>query len=154
MSPSCDLWSAAAHLVLVVVVPLLEEGALLGMHLGTDRGSATLSLLRDVYLGRKRSAEALHINPGTRISWQRRKTLKEGRVDGGRDTWVEAVVRVGVGHLVNGVGVDGVDGGRGGWGRRASLHGPWGSEAGERRRRGTYGGALHLLGGEIRKSGA
>lgn len=54
--------------MLVVVVPLLEEGALLGMHLGADRGSATLRLLRDVYLGRERTAEALHINPGARIS--------------------------------------------------------------------------------------
>lgn len=154
VSPSRDWWPAAAHLVLVVVVPLLEEGALLGMHLGADRGSAALSLLRDVDLGREGSAEALHINPGTRISWQRRKTLKEGRVDGGRDTWVEAVVRVRVGYLVNGVGVDGIDGAGGGRGRWASLNGPRGSEAGERRRRGAYAGALHLLGGEVRKSGA
>lgn len=54
--------------MLVVVVPLLEEGALLGMHLGADRGSAALRLLRDVDLGREGSAEALHINPGARIS--------------------------------------------------------------------------------------
>lgn len=68
VSPSCDLCTTAAHLMLVVVVPLLQEGALLGMHLGTDRGPATLRLLRDVYLGRERTAEALHINPGARIS--------------------------------------------------------------------------------------
>lgn len=99
----CGLCSPASHLMLVVVVPLLQEGALLGMHLGTDRGPATLRLLRDAYLGRERTAEALHINPRARISRHRRKTLEEGRVDGGGDTWVEAVVRVRVGHLVNSV---------------------------------------------------
>lgn len=54
--------------MLVVVVPLLQEGALLGVHLGADRGPAALRLLRDVHLGRERTAEALHINPGARIS--------------------------------------------------------------------------------------
>lgn len=51
MPNSCDSCSPAAHLMLVVVVPLLQEGALLGMHLGTNGGPATLRLLRDVYLG-------------------------------------------------------------------------------------------------------
>lgn len=59
---------SVAHLMMVVVVSLLEEGALLGMQLGTDWRSATLRLVRDVYLGRERTAEALHINPGARIS--------------------------------------------------------------------------------------
>ena len=69
LSPSGGVCpTAAAHLVLVVVVPLLQEGALLGVHLGADRGPAALRLLRDVHLGRERTAEALHINPGARIS--------------------------------------------------------------------------------------
>lgn len=93
--------------MLIVVVPLLQEGALLRMHLGTDGGPATLRLLRDVDLGRERTAEALHINPGARISGE---TLEEGRVNGGWDARVEAIVRVRVGHLVNGIRVDGVDG--------------------------------------------
>lgn len=74
-SPLCHLQvvcvcvcPTAAHLMLVVVVPLLQEGALLGVHLGADRGPAALRLLRDVHLGRERTAEALHINPGARIS--------------------------------------------------------------------------------------
>lgn len=153
VSPSRDGWPAAAHLVLVVVVPLLEEGALLGVHLGADRGSAALGLLRDVDLGREGSAEALHVNPGTGISRQGRETLEEGRVDGGGDPWVEAVVRVRVGDLVDGVGVDGIDGAGGGRGRGARLNGPRGPEAREGGRRGAYPGALHLLGGEVGESG-
>lgn len=154
-----DLWptaaaAAAAHLVLVVVVPLLQEGALLGVHLGADRGPAALRLLRDVDLGRERTAEALHINPGARISRHRRETLEEGRVDGGGDTCVEAVLRVRVGYVVHGVGVDGVDGVGRGRGRGAGLHGPRGAEAGQGGRGRAYAGALYLLGGQVGEGGA
>lgn len=142
--------------MLVVVVPLLQEGALLGVgvHLGADRGPAALRLLRDVDLGRERTAEALHINPGARISRHRRETLEEGRVDGGGDTCVEAVLRVRVGYVVHGVGVDGVDGVGRGRGRGAGLHGPRGAEAGQGGRGRAYAGALHLLGGQVGEGGA
>lgn len=144
----------AAHLVLVVIVPLLQEGALLGVHLGTDWGPAALRLLRDVHLRRKGTAEALHVNPGARINRHRGKALEEGRVDGGRDARVEAVLGLRVGHLADGVRVHWVDGVGCRWGRGAGLHGPRGAETGEGGRRRAAAGALYLLGGQVGESGA
>lgn len=138
--------------MLVVVVPLLQEGALLGVQLRADRGPAALRLLRDVYLGREGTAEALHINPGARISRHGRETLEEGRVDGGGDTWVEAAVRVRVGHLVDGGGCGRGRRGSGRRGRGARLHRPRGSEPGQRG--GGRAGALELRAGKVREGGA
>lgn len=136
--------------MLVIVIPLLQEGAMLGVHLWTDGWSATLRLLRDIYLRREWTTEALHIYPSARISW---KTLEEGRVDGGGDTWVEAV-RVRAGNLVDGVRVDGINRVGCGRGRGAGLDGPRGAEPREGWWRRPPACALHLLGREVRKSGA
>lgn len=123
-------------MVVVVVVPLLQEDALLvlmmvlGVHLGADWGpAALLRLLRGVDLVRERTGEALHVNAGARISRHRRKTLEEGWVDGGGDTGIKAVVWLGMSHLINRVCVVDRVGrvGDGWWG--AGLNRPRGSES-------------------------
>lgn len=114
-------------MVVVVVVPLLQKGALLR----GDRGPAALR--RRVDLRGKGAAEALH---RARV---RREALEEAGVYRGGDAGVE-VVRLGGGdrvYCVSGVG----DGRR----RGARLHGPRRSECGQGGgNRASAAGALHL----------
>ncbi len=113
-------------MVVVVVVPLLQKGALLR----GDRGPAALR--RRVDLRGKGAAEALH---RARV---RREALEEAGVNRGGDAGVE-VVRLGGGdrvYCVSGVG----DGRR----RGARLHGPRRSESGQGGRNRAAAGALHL----------
>ncbi len=124
----CFVWlNGFSHLVVVVVVvPLLQKGALLR----GDRGPAALR--RRVDLRGKGAAEALH---RARV---RREALEEAGVNRGGDAGVE-VVRLGGGdrvYCVSGVG----DGRR----RGARLHGPRRSESGQGGRNRAAAGALHL----------
>lgn len=128
-----------AHLVVVVViVPLLHKGALLRRHLRADRRPAALRLLRGDVEG---AAKTLH---GAWIGRHGRKALEKA----GGDTGVK-VVGFGAGYRVYCVGRIG-DGRRGG----ARLNGPRRSETGQGGGRRAPHGVLHLLMGEVRKSGS
>lgn len=127
-----------AHLVVVVIVPLLQKGALLRRHLRADRGPAALRLLRGDVEG---AAETLH---WARVGRHVRKALKEAGGDAG-----VKVVGFGVGYRVNCVGRIG-DGRRGG----ARLNGPRRSETGQGGGCRAAHWVLHLLMGEVRKSGS